>query len=131
MAIAEAELGSFKITIADAGATQRYYEQAFGMAAGDPIIGPGFREIVMKSPGSEFAIVLYEKEGLEIVRGNSYGPICFYVADIDASLARAEVAGGKSTGPVQSFGTVKYVFLETPDGHVIELIQRPPNPLSP
>ena len=121
----DAQLGSFKITVADASATQRYYEQAFGMEAGDPIVGPGFREIVMKSPGGDFAFVLYEKDGLEIVRGNSYGPICFYVADIDAALARAEVAGGKSTGPVQSFGPVKYVFLESPDGPVIELIKRP------
>jgi predicted enzyme related to lactoylglutathione lyase len=121
----EAQLGSFKITVADADATQRFYEQAFGMTAGAPIIGPGFREIVLKSPGSDFAFVLYEKEGLEIVRGNSYGPICFYVPEIDAALARAEASGGKATGPVENFGRVKYVFLETPDGHVVELIQRP------
>jgi lactoylglutathione lyase len=124
MAAGGAKLGSFKITVADATATQRYYEQAFGMTAGEPIVGPGFREIVMKSPGSDFAFVLYEKDGLKIVRGNSYGPICFYVPNIGAALARAEAAGSKPAGPVQSFGEFKYAFLETPDGHIVELIEQ-------
>lgn len=125
MTAAEAQLGSFKITVTDASATQRYYEQAFGMMADDPIVGPGFREIVMKSPGSDFAFVLYEKDGLEITRGNSYGPICFYVTDINAALSRAVTAGGKALGKPQQFGAFAFVFLETPDGHVVELIDRP------
>ncbi|MCB2046782.1 MAG: VOC family protein [Novosphingobium sp.] len=122
---AASRLGAFKITVADANASQRFYEAAFGMVAGEPIVADGFREHILKTPGQEFALVLYQKDGLEVVRGNSYGPICFYVSDIDAALSRAEAAGGKSTGPVQSFGPVKYVFLETPDGHVVELIERP------
>ena len=96
-----------------------------GIEVAEPIVADGFREHILKTPGQEFALVLYQKDGLEVVRGNSYGPICFYVSDIDAALSRAEAAGGKSTGPVQSFGPVKYVFLETPDGHVVELIERP------
>lgn len=118
------QLGFFKITVADAAKTQQFYEQAFGMVASEPVLGNGFREHVLKTPGSDFSLVLYEKDGLEITRGNSYGPIGFNVADMDAALARAEAAGAKAKGPAMTFGGVSYIFIETPDGHIIELIQR-------
>lgn len=118
-------LGFFKITVPDAIVAQRFYEEAFGMVASEPIVAPGFREHILKSPGNDFSLILYQKDGLEITRGNSYGPIGFYVSDMGAALARAMNAGAKAQGEVQSFGEVSYVFLETPDGHLIEIIDRP------
>ena len=125
MADSQPNLGFFKITVADAVMSQRFYEEAFGMVASDPIVAQGFREHVLKSPGHDFSLILYQKDGLEVTRGNSYGPIGFYVADLDAALARAEAVGAKAAGAPQKFGAVTYVYLDTPDGHVIELIDRP------
>ncbi len=125
MADIQPQLGFFKITVADATKAQRFYEQAFGMVASEPILGNGFREHVLKSPGNDFSLILFEKDGLEITRGNSYGPIGFNIADMDTALARAEAAGAKANGPPLTFGDVSYVFIESPDGHVIELIKRP------
>lgn len=116
-------LGFFKITVADAIATQRFYEEAFGMIASEPIIGPGFREHVLKTPDEACGFVLYQKDGLTITRGNSYGPIGFYVPDLKAALARAEAAGAKRQGEPQHFGEAYFVFLASPDGHIIELIE--------
>jgi catechol 2,3-dioxygenase-like lactoylglutathione lyase family enzyme len=123
MTSAASRLGFFKITVADATATQHFYEQAFGMVANEPIVAPGFREHVLKTPDAACGLILYQKDGLEITRGNSYGPIGFYVPEMEAALARAEAAGAKRQGEPQRFGTVCYVFLETPDGHIIELIE--------
>jgi catechol 2,3-dioxygenase-like lactoylglutathione lyase family enzyme len=116
-------LGFFKITVADAEATQRFFEAALGMIGEEPIIAPGFREHVLKTPDGACSLVLYQKDGLGITRGNSYGPISFYVPDIEAALARVVALGGKPSGPTQRFGDVTYVFFETPDGHVVELIE--------
>ena len=119
------KLGFFKITVADAAKAQHFYEQAFGMVASEPIVAEGFREHVLKSPGNDFSLILFEKDGLDITRGHSYGPIRFNIADMDTALARAEAAGAKANGPPMTFGDVSYVFIESPDGHVIELIKRP------
>lgn len=123
MTTAASRLGFFKITVDDAIASQRFYEEAFGMVAGEPIVAPGFREHVLKTPDEACGMILYQKDGLEITRGNSYGPIGFYVPDITAAVARAEAAGAKPQGEPQRFGEVCYVFLETPDGHIVELIE--------
>jgi catechol 2,3-dioxygenase-like lactoylglutathione lyase family enzyme len=116
-------LGFFKITVADAAATQRFYEAAFGMVASEPVIAPGFREHVLKTPDETCGLVLYQKDGLKITRGNSYGPIGFYVPELEAALARAEAAGARRQGEIQRFGEFNFVFLETPDGHIVELIE--------
>lgn len=123
MTTAASRLGFFKITVDDAVATQRFYEEAFGMVASEPIVAPGFREHVLKTPDEACGLILYQKDGLTITRGNSYGPIGFYVPEMNAALARAEAAGAKRQGGPQRFGEVCYVFLEAPDGHIIELIE--------
>ena len=38
MADSQPNLGFFKITVADAVISQRFYEEAFGMVASDPIV---------------------------------------------------------------------------------------------
>lgn len=56
--------------------------------------------------------------------------ICFRVDDVDASLARAEAAGGRRvTDPVQIDSGVNdggaAVYLRDPDGYTIELFEPP------
>jgi catechol 2,3-dioxygenase-like lactoylglutathione lyase family enzyme len=123
MTTAASRLGFFKITVADAVASQRFYEDAFGTIASEPILGPGFREHVLKTPDEACGFVLYQKDGLTITRGNSYGPIGFYVPDLEAALARAEAAGAVRQGDPQRFGEAYFVFLASPDGHIIELVE--------
>ena len=68
MTTAASRLGFFKITVADAAASQRFYEEAFGMVANEPIVAPGFREHVLKTPDAACGLILFEKDGLEITR---------------------------------------------------------------
>lgn len=119
------QLGFFKLTVAEMDRAQAFYEAAFGMTATSRVEQPGLIEVIMKSPGNPFALTLMQfTDGRDVKGGNGYGPVGFYVADIDAALGRAEAAGARSLGKTLRFADVSYVFLRSPDGHLIEFIQR-------
>ena len=49
------------------------------------------------------------------------------VDDTDAALTRVEAAGGKRLWPaVDRFGRARVVYVEDPDGNVVELLDKPP-----
>lgn len=49
-----------------------------------------------------------------------------YVADLDASLALAEQHGGTPETDIETLPNgVRVVFLRDPDGHILEIVQRP------
>jgi catechol 2,3-dioxygenase-like lactoylglutathione lyase family enzyme len=48
---------------------------------------------------------------------------CLMVDDVPAAVARVEAAGGRSRFPIRPFGNGRhFVYVEDPDGHVIELL---------
>ena len=62
----------------------------------------------------------------DYVVGDSWGHVAIGAADIGAAVERVRAAGGKVTrepGPMKHGKTV-IAFVEDPDGHKIELIQR-------
>ncbi len=119
------QIGFFKLTVRNLEAARDFYVTAFGMMAGPPIVQRDLTEMVLKSPGNPFALTLLSyAEEREVPIGSSYGPVGFCVVGMDQAIARAEAAGAKLLRGPLSFGTVSYAFLESPDRHVIELIER-------
>ena len=119
------QIGFFKLTVRDLESARDFYTAAFGMVAGEPIVQPGLVELVLKSPGNSFALTLLQYvDARPAVIGTGYGPVGFYVAGIEDAIARAEMAGAKLLRGPLTFGPVSYAFLESPDGHVIEIIKR-------
>ncbi len=62
----------------------------------------------------------------DYVVGDSWGHVAIGAADISAAVERVRAAGGKVTrepGPMKHGSTV-IAFVEDPDGHKIELIER-------
>ena len=50
-----------------------------------------------------------------------------HVEDTDATLARVEAAGGKRIWPeVDRFGRARVIYVQDPDGNVVELLDKPP-----
>lgn len=119
------QIGFFKLTVGDLEAARDFYCTAFEMIAGEPIVQRELTELVLKSPGNPFALTLLQyADGRVSPMGSGYGPVGFYVVGMDQAIARAEAAGAKLLrGPLR-FGTVSYTFLESPERHVIELIER-------
>ncbi|MBV1918074.1 MAG: VOC family protein [Sphingomonadaceae bacterium] len=126
----EPQISFLKLTVADLEASQAFYENAFGMIAGTPIAQGKLTELVMKSPDNPFALTLlqYAKarpvESVSASNSAAAFYIGFYVTDMVAGIARAQAAGAKLLRGPDYFEQVSYAFLETPDGHVIELIDR-------
>lgn len=119
------QIGFFKLTVRDLEAARDFYITAFSMTAGEPIVQRDLTEIVLKSPGNPFALTLLSyADGRQATIGNGYGPVGFYVVGMDQAIARAEAAGAKLMRGPLSFGPVSYAFLESPERHVIELIER-------
>ncbi len=118
------QIGFFKLTVRDLEAARDFYRTAFGMIAADPIVQRDLTELVLKSPGNPFALTLLQyADGRDSPVGSGYGPVGFYVVGMDHAIARAEAAGAKLLRSPLSFGPFCYAFLESPDRHVIELIE--------
>lgn len=124
------QIGFFKLTVSDLDKSRAFYEAAFGMTAGSPIVQRDLSEQVMKSPENSFAVTLLQYadgRAIETADGSVGAPpfyVGFYVRDMPASIARAEAAGAKLLRGPDYFGQVSFAFLKSPDGHVIELIDR-------
>lgn len=60
-------------------------------------------------------------------QGEAYGHLAIAVPDIEAACARLGAAGVKiprPPGPMKHGGSARIAFVEDPDGHRIELIER-------
>jgi catechol 2,3-dioxygenase-like lactoylglutathione lyase family enzyme len=54
--------------------------------------------------------------------------VCVQVEDVEATLARAEMLGGRRLWPaIERWGTAQAIYVADPDGNVIELIDTPIN----
>ncbi len=122
------QIGFMKLTVGDLDRSRAFYEDAFGMTAGEPIVQRDLVEQVLKSPGNPFAVTLLQYlDARPIAASEGAAAFCvgFYVDDMEAALARAQSAGATLLrGPFWFGETVSYAFLEDPDRHVIEVIYR-------
>ena len=118
-------LAFFKLIVPDADKAARFYAEALGMACADRIDTPRFRERMMVSPVGSFTLVLMEwTDGRAITQGTAHGPVGFNVDDLDAAAVRIEAAGGRIANGPFSLGAARILFMTTPHGHEIELVER-------
>src|SRR5689334_8460812 len=97
-----ATFGFVKIVVKDVEGAVSFYERVLGMVLVQTIELPGLVEKVLRKRGTEAGptLVLYHHtDGREIVVGNGWGPVGFYVRDVDASFAHAVAQGAKGTRP--------------------------------
>lgn len=119
-----ASLGFFKLVVGNLDQHETFFREALSMTTVNRVDGPGFTEIMLTSPRSKFALVLFHwTDGRPLTVGNAHGPVGFIVPDLEEAIARATNLGAAVTqGPLLFSGT-RLVFMTGPEGHPIELIE--------
>ncbi len=113
-----------KLVVADADETAQFYCEVFGMVKTRTLDLAPLVEVFLEWPDNPFQLVLVSyKQQVELRHGNTWGPIGFETDDIDGLTARALAAGAKVKIPAGTIDDLRYVILESPQGHEIELIQ--------
>ncbi|MEO8856503.1 MAG: VOC family protein [Burkholderiaceae bacterium] len=111
------------LVCADAAAAIEFYKKAFGAVEGGRLPGPDGRLMHAMVRIGDSALMLVD----EMPEWNVVGPktlkgspvtVHMYVADVDATVARAVAAGARLTMPVaDQFWGDRYGQLEDPFGH--------------
>ncbi len=114
-----------KLVVENVDETAKFYCDAFGMVKTETLDLEPLLEVFLEWPGNDFSLVLVAyKRPLELRHGNTWAPIGFETNDLDGLMARALAAGATVKIPAGTLNTLRYVILQSPQGHEIELIQR-------
>jgi lactoylglutathione lyase len=149
-------IGNFSHIVADLDKSLAFYRDGLGMEAdgairpfqGDPAImkmgntiGAQSRYIPLKAPGAALGVELIEYKDIDRkpaqprFQDPGAANLIARVRDFDATLIRLKAAGGKviSAGgiPVTIGNGLKVVFMQDPDGFVVELNAAPAAPGAP
>ena len=133
------QLDHVGLSVADLDAQATWYGTALGLETANPfsIESLGIRGIFLVHPQTHWALELLARRGSEpglhapdpatamLTRG--YGHICLRVADVDATFEHLIAAGATermAPSPAPEPG-VRMAFVSDPEGHLIELIDRP------
>ena len=124
-------VGAVGIAVDDLDVSAAFYTNTLGMTALQTIELPTMKEIIMGFEGTRSAAVILMKytDGTTIPDGNQPGKVVFYVDDTAATLdAVREIDGTveSEAKAVESMGGAIIGFARDPDGHQLELIQKPP-----
>jgi lactoylglutathione lyase len=119
------------IRVGDLARSKRFYCEALGMRLlREKEYPDGKFTLAFVGYGSEddaAVIELTHNWGkTDYVIGDAWGHVAIGAPDIKAAVERVRASGGKVTrepGPMKH-GTTVIAFVEDPDGHKIELIQR-------
>jgi lactoylglutathione lyase len=118
-------LAFMKLITNDVEQAEAFYTGALGMARTTQMERPGFREIMVASPGGGFTLVLFQwTDGRALEHGSRHGPLGFITQDFDASLNQAVAHGATLERGPFAFPGAKVAFLKSPEGHEIELMWR-------
>jgi lactoylglutathione lyase len=141
-------LGNFSHIVADLDRSLAFYRDGLGLDVTGPaavfrpdevimklanVPGAQTRYTWLKLPGSAMAVELIEYKGIERqpVRPRFQDPgatnLTVRVRDLDGTIARLKTAGGRvitaSGAPAEIGGRSRIIFMQDPDGFVIELSQ--------
>ena len=114
------ELNHVALLVADVEASARFYRDTLGLA---PIPRPAF-----SFPGAWFRIGAAQE--LHLIGGRPPGPagdrsrgdhFAMQVADVDAATRHLTAKGAAFRGPGPRPDGARQIFLQDPDGHVVEL----------
>ena len=120
-----ATFGFVKLVVRELEPMLDFYGRVLGLVAVQTIDTPEMTEKILRKPGQEAGagLILYRhKDGREITLGNAYGPVGFYVRDVDAAFAHAVAQGATPERPPWDAGGLRVAFVLDPEGREIELV---------
>ncbi|GLR66991.1 hypothetical protein GCM10010909_16720 [Acidocella aquatica] len=121
------KIGFVKLVVRDLAAMQAFYMQVFAMVLHRVIEDDAFTEVILKWPDAGEAnarlILFYHKDGRDIVVGTGYGPLGFYVPELDAMIEHALSLGAVLIQPVIELPLFRIAFVNDPEGHELELLE--------
>jgi catechol 2,3-dioxygenase-like lactoylglutathione lyase family enzyme len=120
-----ATFGFVKLIVDDLDAMVEFYDRALGLVAVQTVDLPDLTEKILRKRGTDAgpAVILYRhKDGRELTLGNAWGPVGFYVRDVEAAYAHAVAQGAAPHRPPYDAGAMQVAFVLDPEGHEIELV---------
>lgn len=120
-----ATFGFVKLVVRELEPMLTFYERVLGLVAAQTIDTPEMTEKILRKPGqgAGAGLILYRhKDGREITLGNAYGPVGFYVRDVDAAYAHALAQGATAHRAPWDTGNLRVAFVLDPEGREIELV---------
>ena len=119
------KVGFFKLYVNDLEAMIEFYAQALGLVVTQSVETPTLREAFLNRPGDPRGaaiVVVRRKDGALVAVGDGYGPIGFYVRDVDAAYAWALAHGATSShAPFDGEG-IRAALVFDPEGRELELL---------
>lgn len=118
--------GFTKIVVNDLQAEFAFYTDVLGRVERTRYDFDTLAEILLTSPdGADQSLALLHYKGKPAPSPGS-AVLGFHVTDVDGVVHRAEAAGGTVTAPVKEMSEVgiKVAFVQDPEGHVLELVER-------
>lgn len=133
------------LSVADLDAQADWYASALGLEKREPGSIPhlGIRVVFLVDPEDGWALELLSREGSKpglqakdaptALLTQGYGHICLRVDDVDAQYAQLISAGATSIMPPSPSPVpgVRMAFVADPEGHLIEMLDRPGPPGTP
>ena len=124
-------LSAVGIVVVDLELAAGFYERALGMTSLQTITLPTMKEIVLGFEGTRSAAVILMKytDGTQHENNKRDGKLVFYVNNASRTLEAIRDAGcrvEREAKVIDSMGGAIIGFARDPDGHQLELIQKPP-----
>ena len=124
-------LSAVGIVVVDLELAAGFYERALGMTSLQTITLPTMKEIVLGFEGTRSAAVILMKytDGTHHENNKRDGKLVFYVNNASRTLEAIRDAGcrvEREAKVIDSMGGAIIGFARDPDGHQLELIQKPP-----
>jgi predicted enzyme related to lactoylglutathione lyase len=124
-------LSAVGIVVVDLELAAGFYERALGMTSLQTITLPTMKEIVLGFEGTRSAAVILMKytDGTQHENNKRDGKLVFYVNNASRTLEAIRDAGcrvEREAKVIDSMGGAIIGLARDPDGHQLELIQKPP-----
>ncbi len=124
-------LSAVGIAVVDLELATGFYERALGMTSLQTITLPTMKEIVLGFEGTRSAAVILMKytDGTQHENNKRDGKLVFYVNNVPEKIEAIRGAGcrvEREPEVIDSMGGAIIAFARDPDGHQLELIQKPP-----
>ncbi len=127
------------LRVEDLDRSTRFYEKVFGgRSVIELTLDPEFVQSIFSGPAGSTGlnrVIAFDTWAIEIfqlVPGRPVPPtkqtevglmhFCVWVDDVPGTVKLVEEAGGKSRFPIRPWSGKHFVYVEDPDGHVIELL---------
>ena len=124
-------LSAVGLAVVDLELAAGFYERALGMTSLQTITLPTMKEIVLGFEGTRSAAVILMKytDGTQHENNKRDGKLVFYVNNVPEKIEAIRGAGcrvEREPEVIDSMGGAIIAFARDPDGHQLELIQKPP-----